>query len=86
MPHNLKTDSKVFQATFDGLKDFEIRFNDRDYKVGDELVLLETVHSGADMKDGRELMYTKRKLHKTVKYILHGGCYGLADGWVILGH
>jgi len=84
MKHDLKTDSVVFEQTRLGVKNFEIRFNDRDFKVGDTLVLLETVHSGEDMKDGRDLMYTKRKINKTVKYILEGGCYGLAEGWVIL--
>ena len=85
MKHELKTDKEVFQATIDGLKDFEIRFNDRDFKVGDTLILLETVHSGADISNGRELLYTERSATKTVKYILNGGRYGLADGWVILG-
>ena len=84
MPHNLKTDPEVFQASFDNLKDFEIRFNDRDFKIGDELVLMETKYSGEEMRNGKPLAFTKRKLHRTVKYILKGGVYGLAEGWVIL--
>ena len=81
--HELKTDSEVFQAVVDGRKTFEIRFNDRDFKVGDELVLLETIHTGEQMKHGKPLLYSGNELHKTVSYVLSG--YGLQDGWVILG-
>ncbi len=81
--HELKTDSEVFQAVVDGRKTFEIRFNDRDFKVGDELVLLETIHTGEQMKQGKPLLYSGNELHKTVSYVLSG--YGLQDGWVILG-
>lgn len=39
--HELKIGPKFFEAVKDGRKKFEIRKNDRDYKVGDILVLLE---------------------------------------------
>ena len=81
--HKLKTDSEVFQAVVEGRKTFEIRFNDRDFKVGDELVLLETIHTGEQMKHGNPLLYSGNELRKTVSYVLSG--YGLQDGWVILG-
>lgn len=35
----LKTDPELFEATLNGTKDWEIRFNDRGFKVGDKLVL-----------------------------------------------
>lgn len=81
--HNLKTDPEVFQAVVDGRKTFEIRFNDRDFKVGDELILLETIHSGEQMKQGMPLLYSGNELRKTISYVLSG--YGLQEGWVILG-
>ena len=81
--HKLKTDSEVFQAVAEGRKTFEIRFNDRDFKVGDELVLLETIHTGEQMNYGEPLLYSGNELRKTVSYVLSG--YGLQDGWVILG-
>ena len=81
--HTLKTDSEVFQAVSDGRKTFEIRFNDRDFKVGDELILLETIHSGEQMKQGKPLLYSGNEIHKIVSYVLSG--YGLKEGWVILG-
>lgn len=81
--HKLKTDPEVFQAVVEGRKTFEIRFNDRDFKVGDELVLLETIHTGEQMRRGKPLLYSGNELRKTVSYVLSG--YGLQDGWVILG-
>lgn len=81
--HELKTDSEVFQAVAEGRKTFEIRFNDRDFRVGDELVLLETINTGEQMKRGKPLLYSGNELRKKVSYILSG--YGLQDGWVILG-
>lgn len=41
MRHELKTHPPYFQAVVDGRKPFEVRRNDRDYRVGDELYLRE---------------------------------------------
>lgn len=80
--HDLKTDPEVFDAVQRGDKTFEIRFNDRDYKVGDTLHLLKTVHTGAEMKAGAPLVYTADEIVKTVSHVLTG--YGLAEGWCCL--
>ena len=85
--HNLKTDPAVFQASMDGVKNFEIRFNDRDFRPGDTLTLKETEFSGEDMKGGgKPLIFTGLELEREVDYVLHGHLagYGLDDGWVIL--
>ncbi len=81
--HELKTDPEVFQLSFDGKKGYEIRFNDRDYKVGDRLVLKETRFSGEEIKAGKPLEYTGRSLGCNITSMVCG--YGLDDGWVILG-
>lgn len=39
--HRVKTWPEFFDATVKGMKDFEVRLNDRDYKVGDVLELAE---------------------------------------------
>lgn len=39
--HKLKIDSKYFDAVLKGFKTFEIRKNDRNFKVGDKLILQE---------------------------------------------
>lgn len=80
--HTLKTDPEVFAAVLSGEKTFEIRLNDRDFKVGDALHLLETASTGAEMKAGAPLTYTGRKAFRTVSHVLTG--YGLAEGWCCL--
>ncbi len=70
--HHLKTEPQYLQAHFDGLKDFEIRFNDRDYKVGDEL----------DLFGWENNTETGLRILRKIKYI-HSGL-GLKDGYVIL--
>lgn len=82
--HLLKTDSEVFQSTWDQVKQFEIRKNDRDFRPGDRLRLFETVHSGSEMAAGRPLEYTDRSIDVLVDYVLHGPIYGLEEGWVIM--
>jgi len=81
---DLKTDPEMFEAVWNGEKTFEIRFDDRNFMVGNTLYLRETVSSGADMKDGKPLVYTHRQIRATVSYILRGPIYGLKKGWVIL--
>lgn len=83
--HELKTDPDVFDAVADGRKTFEIRFNDRDYQEGDELLLRRTRDTGWAMKNtGAPLIYTGQELRCRVTYVLRGPIYGLADGWAIL--
>lgn len=84
MEHELKTDTAVFQQSWDGIKTFELRLNDRDFSVGDTLLLRETVYNGMEMKDGKPFEYTGRAIEQEVCTVLHGPIYGLADGWVIM--
>lgn len=81
---DLKTDPEVFEETIQGRKTFEIRFNDRDYQVGDILVLHETKHSGKEMREGKPLMFTGREWGVKVTHMLSG--YGLTEDWVVMSH
>jgi hypothetical protein len=74
--HELKTHKEYFVPIFTGFKQFEIRKDDRDFEVGDELVLKEF--------DKANLVYTGRFLHRRVDYILRGGQFGLEEGYVIM--
>lgn len=84
MIHELKTDPKPFQFSWDGNKKWEIRNNDRNFQVGDQLNLRETVYSGDDMALGDPLKYTGRRIMCTVNYIMRGPMYGLASGWLVM--
>lgn len=73
--HVLKTLPEYFEAGFRGEKMFELRRDDRDFKVGDYILLKEW--------DGEQ--FTGRMMAKKITYILRD-CeqYGLKDGFCIL--
>lgn len=73
--HLLNCYPEYFEAIMDGIKTFECRYNDRDFKVGDELLLREY-----DPQKG----YTYRCIVRKITYIL-SDFIGLKDGYVILG-
>ena len=84
MRHKLKTDPIVFDDVMTGLKTFEIRKDDRGFKVGDELALEKTKYTGEEMKAGKPLEYTGDFWTVGVTYILRGPIYGLKEGWCIM--
>jgi len=71
--HELKIRPDYFNAVFEGRKKFELRRNDRNFKIGDLLVLREWTESG----------YTGRNINCRVDYILEG-YEGLDPDYVIL--
>lgn len=73
--HELKTLPKFFGAQLKGIKKFEVRYNDRDYRVGDILVLQEY---------SPERGYTGKYLHVEITYILNDSDY-CKDNFVVLG-
>lgn len=76
MTHHLKILPQYFEEVAEKRKEFEIRKNDRNYKVTDNVALHEW--------DGEE--YTGRVVQRGIKYIYHGdGNYGLAEGYCVLG-
>ena len=81
--HILKTDKDVFQASWDGMKTYEIRFDDRNFQPKDELLLVETHYTGEEMKNGNPLIYTGRSIQQLVTHKLKN-MYGLCPGWCIL--
>lgn len=74
--HELKIWPEYFSLHCRGLKTFEIRNNDRNFQVGDSLVLKEYFP---------ELnQYSGRSIIKPVKDIFEGGKLGLEPGFVII--
>lgn len=68
--HELKITPEYFEAVFMGTKTFEIRKNDRGFKVGDMLILKEWNGS-----------YTGKKLARKVTYITD---YQQKPGYVVM--
>lgn len=77
--HRLKCWPTMFRDVASGKKAFEVRRNDRDFDVGDELILNEYHPNGSG-----EGEYTRKTIAARVTYILRGA-KGLADGFVVLG-
>lgn len=72
MIHKLKILPRYFEPILDGKKTFEIRKNDRGYKLGDKIILQEW--------DKDE--YSGREIHADIKYILNEEFEGLKKGYV----
>ncbi len=81
--HALKCDPDPFAATWMGLKDFELRFNDRNFRADDWVELRETKYSAQEMGDGRPLVYTGRGITRQISYV-GAHLVGLEHDWVIL--
>lgn len=78
MTHYLKTRSEPFIATLMGDRNFEFRKNDRDFRVGDTLVLQE-------WELGRYPNgYTGREVRHQVTYVARGPDWGIPDGYVVM--
>jgi hypothetical protein len=72
--HDLKCWPEVYAAVVSGVKRFEIRQDDRGYRVGDALHLREW---------SPDTGYTGRSGHYTVTIIVAG--WGLPEGLVVMG-
>jgi hypothetical protein len=71
--HSLKIAPKYFEKVLSKEKTFEFRYNDRNYRVGDTLVLKEY--------DKQE--FTGREISVQITYILDN-FQGIQEGYVIL--
>lgn len=81
--HELKCHPEPFQAVLDGSKPFEWRKDDRDYQVGDTLLLREwdpAWRTHLDMSIG----YTGRECSRVVTYTIREG-FGIPEGYCIMG-
>lgn len=72
--HKLKILPKYYEKVLSKEKMFEIRKDDRNFKVGDIIILCE--HDGKEFT-GRDSLYN-------IDYKLNGGEYGLEEGYCIL--
>lgn len=75
--HELKTWPEYYNAIRIGAKTFEVRYDDRGFQVGDTLNLMEY--------DPEREMFTGEYQRRVVTYVLRGGQFGIAPGYVVLG-
>lgn len=75
--HQLKLREEYADAVLSGEKNFEIRYNDRDYHKGD-LIYFRVVD-----ENGRDIEHKLNGKEFEITYVL--GRFGLQDGYVALG-
>lgn len=76
--HELKVWPEYFEAIWLGNKTFELRNNDRDFQVGNRLILREWCPKNAE--------YTGRQYKRGITYILKDAeAFGLQKDYVVLG-
>ena len=75
--HDLKVWPEPFCALINDIKPFEVRKNDRDFQVGDVLILKEW--------DPASESYTGQSCTRRVEYLLKGGQFGIEAGFVVMG-
>lgn len=84
MLHKLKTDPLPFSKVKEGIKNFEIRKNDRAFKVGDEILLEEFTPANYWEEGDEERGYSGEICHRRITYILQDEKYGIRKGYCIL--
>lgn len=75
--HDLKCWPKHFAAVRHGDKTFEIRRNDRDFAVGDQILLREF--------DPESCAYTGQTETRLISYLLSEEAFGVVHGFVVIG-
>lgn len=70
--HNLKIKSEHLEAIVSGVKTFEIRKNDRDFKVGDRVTLIE--------EEGER--YMTIRINYITSYAQQDGYVVFSFGWI----
>ncbi len=75
MIHIIKCHPEPFAAIKAGTKNFEYRFNDRDYALGDRLVLSEW--------DPVQSEWTGEEIEKQIDYLV-SDCFGIPPGYVVI--
>lgn len=82
--HILKCWPQYFDAVASGLKNFEVRRDDRGFQKGDTLVLQRTRPENLHSVDTDYNAKPKHELYFTINWILTGGQFGIEPGYVVL--
>lgn len=87
MHHELKTHPSHYQRIEDGVKRFEIRYNDRHFQAGDSVTLREFDPRGGVLITGTDgftelNQYTGRQQDFEITYVTD---FEQKPGWVVFG-
>lgn len=77
MTHDLKTLPPFFWRVSEGTKNFEVRKNDRDFQVGDTVILN---YFNPERPDE-----FNQPIYVQVTYVLHGGQFGIDKDYCVFG-
>lgn len=75
--HELKVWKTYYKPLLSGHKKFEVRKNDRDFKVGDILIL-------RPFDEKKQEYTTQGEFYFNVTYILDGGKFGIEEGVCVM--
>lgn len=83
--HYLKSWPQFFDAIVKGLKPFEVRKNDRAFRVGDRIVLYEWDRAAVQLREAEG--YTGREVRGNITYIMDTTAFegALGPEYVVLG-
>lgn len=79
MIHQLKLQKSFFEDKIHGKKPWELRLNDRGFKVGDYIGENEVID-----KDGAWVETGRFVIEKIVNIVTANECVGIQKGWVVL--
>ncbi len=75
MVHEIKSEQPYYDLVREGIKKFEVRFNDRNYEVGDVLHLQEFVNG----------KFTSNWIEVgPIQYIFRGGDFGIENSYIVM--
>ena len=79
--HELKVSEKWYSALWFGFKNFEVRKNDRNFQIGDTIILNEVTYD----KDSKAIP-TGRRLKAYIMFVLRAEDFpdGLKEGYCVL--
>ena len=83
--HRLKCHPAMFQDVANGSKVFEVRKDDRGFRIGDILELKEWPQPDVADYHFDTSAYRLPTLRRKVTYILSGGQWGVEPGFVVMG-
>ncbi|MDW0314048.1 MAG: DUF3850 domain-containing protein [Nitrososphaeraceae archaeon] len=82
MLHILKTHPQPFDDVFRGIKTFEFRLDDRNYQVGDILVLRKYDPDNSEFFFHEDRSYVEEYVR--VNHIIRGPAYGIPEGYACM--